>query len=123
MKERITVIDDDKDLRSLLQIALRIEGFDVVGYANGTEFLEAIKTAEPCSLYVIDINLGGVSGFELCEYLKSFEGTKSSFVILISANPEVQQLSKEVKADDYLLKPFSQKDLIQKITRLLEPQR
>jgi DNA-binding response OmpR family regulator len=119
MKGRITVIDDDKDLRSLLQIALRIEGFDVVCFANGSEFMEAINTTESSDLYIIDINLGGISGFELCQYLKSFATTSQSVVILISANPEVQQLSREVKADDYLLKPFSQKDLMQKIMNLL----
>jgi two-component system, sensor histidine kinase and response regulator len=119
MKGKITVIDDDKDLRSLLQIALRIEGFEVTCYANGGEFMDGINAVEPSDLYVIDINLGGISGFELCQYLKSYKTTKDSFVILISANPEVQQLSTEVKADDHLLKPFSQKELMTKITNLL----
>jgi DNA-binding response OmpR family regulator len=119
MKGKITVIDDDKDLRSLLQIALRIEGFEVTGFANGTEFLDTMNDAVGSDLYVIDINLGGISGFELCEYLKNHVHTKNASVILISANPEVQQLSSDVRADDHLLKPFSQKELIHKITNLL----
>lgn len=119
MKGKITVIDDDKDLRSLLQIALRIEGFEVQGYANSVEFIDAIQSVEPSVLYVIDINLGGMSGFELCQYLKSYPVTSKAFVILISANPEVQQLSNEVKADGYILKPFSQKEMIQKIRTLI----
>jgi DNA-binding response OmpR family regulator len=119
MKGRITVIDDDKDLRSLLQIALRIEGFDVIVYANGSEFMAAIEGAEPSDVYIIDINLGGMRGFELCQILKSFGKTKTSHVILISANAEVQQLSNEARADDYLIKPFTQKELMQKIVKLL----
>jgi two-component system, OmpR family, response regulator len=119
MKGKITVIDDDNDLRSLLQIALRIEGFDVIAYANGAEYMEAMKGVEACDLYIIDINLGGISGFELCQYLKSFHKTQDAFIILISANAEVQQLSDEVKADDYLIKPFTQKELLQKINKLL----
>jgi DNA-binding response OmpR family regulator len=119
MKGRISVIDDDNDLRSLLQIALRIEGFEVTGYANGAELLEAIDKVEPALLYIIDINLGGMSGFEICAYLKSDPHTSKSFVILISANPEVQQLSQEVKADGYIMKPFSQKEMVHKIIKLL----
>lgn len=120
MKVRITVIDDDDDLRSLLQIALRIEGYEVMGFANGKEFMETVGTSEPGDLFIIDINLGGISGFELCQYLKSFSSTRNSPVILISANPEVQQLSVEVGADDYLLKPFTQKNLLNKVVALLK---
>lgn len=120
MKGRITVIDDDNDLRSLLQIALRIEGFDVVAYPNGADYLTNADQTDPSDLYIIDINLGGISGFELCQYLKSFNRTKHASVILISANAEVQQMSDEVKADDYLIKPFTQKELINKIFSLLQ---
>jgi DNA-binding response OmpR family regulator len=119
MKGKVTVIDDDKDLRSLLQIALRIEGFEVIGYANGQEFLATIDDVDGCDFFVLDINLGGINGFELCQLLKKHPRTKKAHVILISANPEVQQLSADAKADDYLLKPFSQKELMQKINKLI----
>gem|GEM_PF-5138335 len=107
------------DLRSLLQIALRIEGFEVIAYANGAEFMAVIDEAEPSDVYIIDINLGGMRGFELCQIIKSFSKTKTSRVILISANAEVQQLTSEVRADDYLIKPFTQKELTQKIVNVL----
>ena len=120
MKGKVTVIDDDNDLRSLLQIALRIDGYEVTGYANGAEFMDAVATTEPSALYIIDINLGGISGFELCDFLKSRKETSRSFVILISANPEVQQLARQAKADDHLLKPFSQKELLERIDKLFQ---
>jgi DNA-binding response OmpR family regulator len=120
MKRRLTVIDDDKDLRNLLQISLRLEGFDVTAYSNGDEFISSLPITGNSELYVIDINLGGMSGFEICSYIKGRKETKDAVVILISANPEVQQIAKEVCADDYILKPFSQRELIQRITTLLK---
>lgn len=120
MKEKITVIDDDQDLRSLLQIALRIEGYEVLSFENGAEFMENLEKAEPSDVYIIDINLGGISGFELCQYLKSCKATCQSLIILISANPEVQQLSREAQADDHIVKPFSQKELLRRIARGLK---
>ena len=119
-KGKITVIDDDEDLRNLLQIALRLEGFEVNGFANGDEFMKVVESSAPSDLYVIDINLGGITGFEICRRLKSNAHTKFGYVILISANPEVQQLSQDVSADDYMLKPFSQRELMKKIGALLQ---
>lgn len=119
MKGKITVIDDDKDLRDLLQIALRAEGFEVRVYANGDEFLREVRAAGPSDLYVIDLNLGGTSGFEVCKHIKSIGETKNSRVIMISANPEVQQLTTDACADDYIMKPFSQRDLINRIFGLM----
>jgi DNA-binding response OmpR family regulator len=120
MKGRITVIDDDADLRSLLQLTLKMKGFDVSAYANGDEFLSASRRLEPSDLYVIDINLGGITGFEICSYIKSEMHTFNPVVILISANPEVQELAKLATADDYMLKPFSQKELIERVVALMD---
>jgi DNA-binding response OmpR family regulator len=119
MKKKLTVIDDDSDLRNLLQIALKNEGFDVVSYANGREFLESIPENDPAEVYVIDINLGGITGYEICERLKALNSTKSKAVILISANPDVQELAQASCADDYMLKPISLKILIQKVKELI----
>jgi DNA-binding response OmpR family regulator len=120
MKGRVTVIDDDNDLRSLLQIALKLEGFEVNGFANGDEFLLSLAEPATSDLYVIDINLGGLTGFEICRAIRAKGPTSKKCVILISANPEVQQLANEVGADDYMLKPFSQRDLIKKVAALLK---
>jgi DNA-binding response OmpR family regulator len=120
MKGRLTVIDDDTDLRNLLQISLRLEGFEVMAYGNSDEFISALSTAAPADLYVIDINLGGMTGFEICKYIRSKTETKNAIVILISANPELQQIAKEVCADDYISKPFSQRELVQRIKGFLQ---
>jgi len=120
MKGKIAVIEDDIDLRSLLHNALRQEGYDVQTYANGDEFLLSSQIEGRSDLYVIDINLGGITGFEICSRIKEDPESKNAIVILISANPEVQQLARDVHADDYILKPFSQRELIQKIEDFLD---
>jgi two-component system, OmpR family, response regulator MprA len=118
MKGRVTVIDDDLDLRSLLQIALRFEGYQVTTYSNGDEFVREIDIAPSADIYIIDINLGGLTGFDLCKRIKANSSTKNAYVMLISANPEVQQHAQDSMADDYMLKPFSQKDLMVKLKTL-----
>lgn len=120
MKGRITVIDDDNDLRNLLQIALTNEGYEVKTYASGDEFIKGYQTVSVSDLYVIDLNLGGKNGFELCLHLRSFSDTQQSQVILISANPEVQQLAQDARADDYMLKPFTLRELVKKVSILLK---
>jgi DNA-binding response OmpR family regulator len=120
MKGKITVIEDDADLRGLLQTALHLEGFEVQSFSNGDDFLISMKSNPRSDLYVIDINLGGTRGFEICSRIKENTDTSKSLVILISANPEVQQHARESLADDYMLKPFTQRELVQKITKLLK---
>jgi DNA-binding response OmpR family regulator len=119
MKGTITVIDDDVDLRNLLQIALKMEGFEVTAFSSGHEFLDSLSSSTPSDLYVIDINLGGMTGFEVCRKIKADHKAKNSRVILISANPEVQDQTKDVAADDYIMKPFSQRELISRIIGLI----
>jgi DNA-binding response OmpR family regulator len=117
--KRVTVIDDDVDLRNLLEIALVARGFEVQTFANGEEFFTDPNSKKQAHLYVIDINLGGISGFEICSHLKSNAATMNSIVILISANPDLPQHATSVSADEYIFKPFSQRDLMQRISDLL----
>jgi two-component system response regulator ChvI len=118
MKSTITVIEDDMDLRSLLEMALSLKGFYVRSYANAQEFMTS-NTANPSALYVIDINLGGMNGYELCSEIRKDPATKDSIIILISANPDLPQLAAHAGADDHMIKPFSQKVLLERITELL----
>lgn len=123
MITRIAVIDDDEDLRNLLKISLGIHGYEVASYANGQAFLDSFDKNLPADLYIIDLNLGGMSGHELCEHLRLIDSTKNSVIILISANPEVREHAVEAGADGHLFKPFSQKELIAKIQALSEKSR
>jgi two-component system, OmpR family, phosphate regulon response regulator PhoB len=113
---RITIIDDDPDSRNLLHVFLRNQNFSVSIFESAEKFFshQQVET----DLYIIDINLGGITGIEMCARLKTVTESKDTPVIIISAHPEVEKLAAEVCADDFLSKPFSQKKLLEKINFL-----
>jgi DNA-binding response OmpR family regulator len=119
MKNKITIIEDDADLRSLMELALKTAGFDVVSFSNGNSISGAEGNPD---MYIIDINLGGISGLDVCREIKNRSLAQRNapvVVIIISANPDLRTLAMEACADDTLAKPFNSKDLIKKITQYL----
>ena len=114
----IVVIEDDPDLRNLMQSVLSFAGYDIKTYPNGDEVMKADSFA---SLYVIDMNLGGTSGIDVCRYLKSTEGPNHPIVIIISANPDARRLALDACADGTLDKPFKSKNLLTLVKQLMEP--
>lgn len=118
MCKTITVIEDDSDLNSLIQIALRSKGYKVQSFADGTRI-----TGPPSDLYLLDINLGkGMTGMELCKKLKQpAPGAKVPAVILISANPDLRKMAIEACADDTLAKPFSATALLKVVAKHCAP--
>jgi DNA-binding response OmpR family regulator len=118
MKNRVTIIDDDPDLRQLIAIALRAAGYQVGIKADGADYTS--QNDALADLFIIDIDLGGISGLDICRKLKEKqEGKTIPVVILISANPDLRALAEEVCADDTLPKPFNAKQLIRKISEYL----
>lgn len=94
---------------------LQAAGYDVVALSNGNSL--SGKSESVPDLYLIDLNLGAMSGLEICKRIKSKKHSESiPVVIIISANPDVRQLATEACADDTLSKPFSVKELLKKIS-------
>jgi DNA-binding response OmpR family regulator len=114
---KILVADDDPDLLDLLAYALGQAGFLVVKASNGTEALDAFE-AETADLVILDINMPGATGFEVCARLREQGSTP---IIMLTARGEEQDLVKalELGADDYLTKPFSPRTLVARIRALL----
>lgn len=117
MKRKITVIDDDIDLRNLLRRALQSKGFEVELFSSANDLMKAHHDSS--NLYIIDINLNGISGLDLCRQLKGADATKDVPVLIISAHPEILTLAKDACADDSLTKPFTQKELLDKIGKFV----
>jgi len=114
-KTEITVIEDDDDLINLIQGALRANGYEV----KTRHHWDGHPGIMLSDLYIIDVNLGArMTGIEICRELKTHSGDKPR-VILISANPDLRQLALEACADDTLAKPFSARELLEKISTLL----
>ena len=112
--KQVVLIEDDDDLRKLLHMAIQALGVDVKVFSDGGSFL---KTGQVCNLFIIDMNLPDFNGLVLCRQIKSIEETKNIPVIIISANPDLDKLAIESCADDYLFKPFTIRDIKEKIMK------
>lgn len=118
MKRKISIIEDEEDLSRLMRQSLEAAGYEVDTKQNGYNLTNVKERLS--DLYIIDLNLGGISGLDLCKHIKSQKNNeRGPAIIIISANPDVRQLAMEACADDALSKPFTAKELVQKISQHL----
>jgi DNA-binding response OmpR family regulator len=111
------VIEDDADIRNLLEAILGQAGFACHPAGTGPEGIEAIRQHEPI-LTTLDISLPGIDGFEVARQIRSFSPT---YIIMLSArNEEIDTLmGLDAGADDYLTKPFRPRELRARIEAML----
>ena len=104
MKAKVLVVDDEKDIRELINFYLNKEGFEVLEASNGEEALEIFEN-EYIDLGIIDVMMPVMDGFELVENLKEFKDVP---VIMLTAKGESKDKLRgfSVGADDYVVKPF-----------------
>jgi len=120
MKFKIFIVEDDPDIAELLLFNLDKEGFKVKQEFNGEKaYDEIIKN--PPDLLILDLTLPGLSGIEICKYLRENARTKNLPIIMLTAR--TQEIDKiigfEIGADDYITKPFSIRELIARVNALL----
>ena len=117
----ILVIDDDKDFQTILKVTLNQSGFKVRSLFDG-EIAHSLDEQPAPDIILLDIDLPFANGVEVGKQLKSHASTKDIPVIMVSANPYVDELCKEAGANDFVQKPFALKTLIDKVEqRLLHP--
>jgi len=111
------VIEDDADIRNLLEAILSQAGFTCYSAGTGSEGLEAIRTHEPI-LTTLDVSLPGIDGFEVARQIRSFSST---YIIMLSARDEEIDtlMGLDAGADDYLTKPFRPRELRARIEAML----
>ncbi|GDX80152.1 DNA-binding response regulator [Deltaproteobacteria bacterium] len=116
----ILVVDDEEDLRNLLQHALSKEGFTVRTAATGPEALSLASTLRP-SLVLLDLMLPGMQGTEVCRRLRAEPALEGMPIIMLTARGEEldRVVGFELGADDYVTKPFSTRELILRIRAVL----
>jgi DNA-binding response OmpR family regulator len=115
---KILVVDDDLDLRGLIAFALRQGGYLVVEAADGTAGLAAAERERP-DLAILDVNLPGLSGFEVLKRLRARGDRLPVMMLTVRAGEEDQVQGLNLGADDYLAKPFSPRTLLARIRALL----
>lgn len=113
MAKTIYVVDDEADIRKIIRSYLEKEGYEVCEFANGEDTLAAYHAKVP-DMLIIDIMMSGMSGFELCNQIRKKANTP---IIIVSARDEELDriLGIEMGADDYMMKPFSPKELVARV--------
>ena len=111
-RRRIVVIEDDRDISDAMSYALERAGFSVRVARTGEEGLGAVRKG--ADLVLLDLNLPGMDGLEVCRMLRRQPGTTHTPIVIVSARGEEvdRVLGLEMGADDYLVKPFSMKELV-----------
>jgi DNA-binding response OmpR family regulator len=113
----VLIVEDDPSLRTLLSRVLREEGFHPLSAAHGAEMARVID-ANPIDLVLLDIMLPGSNGFDLCRALR--RSSQVPIVILSARDEETDRLiGLELGADDYIAKPFSNRELVARIRAIL----
>ncbi|AWB87381.1 response regulator transcription factor [Mycetocola zhujimingii] len=121
MSERSTrtavVIEDDSDIRGLLETVLRQAGFDVTSTASGVEGVELVRTLSP-SVVTLDIGLIDIDGLEVARRIRLFS---DCYIVMITAQGDEADLlfGLESGADDYILKPFRPRELRARIGAMM----
>jgi two-component system phosphate regulon response regulator PhoB len=117
---KLLIVEDETDILHLLQFNFEREGFETHTARDGNEALRLAEERKP-DLIVLDLLLPGRDGLEVCKTLKSREGSRNTPVIMLTAKGEEQDriTGFELGADDYVVKPFSPKELILRVKAVL----
>ncbi len=114
---RAVVIEDDDDIRHLLETVLTQAGFEVTARSNGYDGIEAVRTVQP-TVITLDVNMPGIDGFETAKRIRAF--SDSYIVMLTALGEEIDTLQGlEAGADDYVTKPFRPRELRARIEAML----
>ena len=123
MRKRILIADDEQDVLTLLETRLSASGYEVLKASDGPTAHGRARTDAP-ALVVLDVMMPGMSGLEVCRTLKADPKTARLPIILLTARHEEvdRVLGFEFGADDYVLQPFSPRELALRIQALLRHQ-
>jgi two-component system phosphate regulon response regulator PhoB len=121
MKAKILVVDDEPDLLELIDTNLTAAGFNVLMAASGQEALRLARTLHP-QMILLDVMLPELDGLEVCKLLRQDPATRCIPIVMLTARAtEIDRvLGLELGADDYVTKPFSMRELVLRVKKLLD---
>jgi DNA-binding response OmpR family regulator len=121
VRSTILSVDDERDITALVNFHLTRAGFEVVTAATGREALEKVQQHHP-DLILLDLMLPDIDGFGVCEILRRQCTTATIPIVILTAwaTTDAQHVGLELGALDYMTKPFSPKELVERVRRLLE---
>ena len=120
MRQRIVIIEDEADIVEMVRYNLRKDGFEVESFARGREGLEHLRRNPP-DLLLLDIMLPDEDGLSICRQLRADERLKELPVVFLTARGEEidRIVGLEIGADDYVVKPFSPRELVARVKAIL----
>jgi DNA-binding response OmpR family regulator len=118
MAEKILVVDDERDVRGLLSDFLTEEGYQVILATNGAEAIGLAELENP-EVILLDINMPGIDGIEVCKKLKAQEKTQFIPIIIITALEDSGFIAYLEGADDFVSKPFNLVELTFRVRSML----
>ena len=120
MRQTILVVDDEPDIVEIIQYNLEKSGFDVIVAEDGPVALDKARDESP-DLIVLDLMLPGLEGTDVCRILKQDERTRSIPILMLTAKSEEidRIIGLELGADDYVVKPFSPREIALRIKNIL----
>ena len=123
MRPRIVIIEDEKDIVELVRYNFRREGFEVESFMRGREGLDFLRR-HPVDIVLLDILLPDDDGFNICRRLRADERLRGLPVIFLTAKGEEvdRVLGLEIGGDDYVVKPFSPRELVARVKAVLRRQ-
>jgi len=123
VRPRVVIIEDEKDIVELVRYNFRKEGFEVESFGRGREGLDYLHRC-PADLVLLDILLPDDDGFSICKRLRADDHLRSLPVIFLTAKGEEvdRVLGLEIGGDDYVVKPFSPRELVARVKAVLRRQ-
>ena len=117
---KILVAEDERDIRDLISFTLQFAGHDVVTAANGEEAFTKTRSELP-DLVIMDVRMPKMTGYEACKLIKADEATQRIPVVFLSAKGQEAEINTGIisGADEYILKPFSPDQLVERVKNIL----
>tara|TARA_X000000950_G_scaffold120844_1_gene151503 strand:+ start:18256 stop:18936 length:681 start_codon:yes stop_codon:yes gene_type:complete len=121
MAYKISIVEDEPDLKDALTYNFENEGFIVEAFSNGESFIDSLNKNKP-NVVILDLMLPKMSGLDICRTLKSNENYNNISILMLTAKSEEidRIIGFELGADDYVTKPFSVRELILRVKVLLK---
>src|SRR5690349_10798160 len=119
-KQKILIVDDEPDIRELIEYNLKKEGYLVYTASNGQEGINEAKRVHP-DLIILDVMMPKMDGIEACRVMRSMNDFKSTFMVFLTARSEEYSeiAGFNVGADDYIAKPIKSRALVSRINAIL----
>ena len=120
MPQRVLIVDDEPSIVISIEFLMKQSGYDVAVARDGEAALQAIA-AHPPDLILLDVMLPQRSGFEVCQIVREDPALRDVKIVLLTAKGRDVDVAKGMAlgADDYVTKPFSTKDLVEKVRGML----